>query len=116
MTYASLFSDEVVALTKKHHELYGDEIALTLLGLPCPQFEEKYKTKDFCIWMFSEEDKKAIVDDCFALFKEKFGFYPASTGSYYLDAFTINYIKQKYPMVVCAVATCFEEGVKANHK
>ncbi|MBQ7242610.1 MAG: hypothetical protein IJS52_00150 [Bacilli bacterium] len=115
MTYASLFSDEVVALAKKHHELYGDEIALTLLGLPCPQFEEKYKTKDFCIWMFSEEDKKAIVDDCFALFKEKFGFYPASTGSYYLDAFTINYIKQKYPMVVCAVATCFEEGVKAYH-
>ncbi len=115
MTYASLFSDEVVALAKKHHELYGDEIALTLLGLPCPQFEEKYKTKDFCIWMFSEEDKKAIVDDCFNLFKERFGFYPVSTGSYYLDAFTINYIKRKYPMVQCAVATCFEEGVKAYH-
>ena len=115
VTYASLFSDEVVALAKKHHELYGDEIALTLLGLPCPQCEEKYKTKDFCIWMFSEEDKKAIVDDCFSLFKEKFGFYPASTGSYYLDAFTINYIKEKYPSVVCAVATCFEEGVKAYH-
>ena len=115
MTYASLFSDEVVELAKKHHEQYGDEIALTLLGLPCPQFEEKYKTKDFCIWMFSNEDKMAIVDDCFSLFKEKFGFYPSSTGSYYLDAFTINYIKKKYPMVVCAVATCFEEGVKAYH-
>ncbi|MBQ4255035.1 MAG: hypothetical protein II721_03445, partial [Bacilli bacterium] len=51
MTYASLFSDAVVALAKKHHEEYGDEIALTLLGLPCTQFEEKYKTKDFCIWM-----------------------------------------------------------------
>ena len=115
MTYASLFNDVVVSLAKKHHELYGDEIALTLLGLPCPQFEEKYKTKDFCIWMFSDEDKKAIVDDCFALFKEKFGFYPASTGSYYLDAFTINYIKATYPSVTCAVATCFEEGVKAYH-
>ena len=115
MTYASLFNDTVVSLAKKHHELYGDEIALTLLGLPCPQFEEKYKTKDFCIWMFSDEDKKAIVDDCFALFKEKFGFYPASTGSYYLDAFTINYIKATYPSVTCAVATCFEEGVKAYH-
>jgi len=115
MTYASLFSDAVVELAKKHHEQYGDEIALTLLGLPCPQFEEKYKTKDFCIWMFSNEDKMAIVDDCFNLFKEKFGFYPESTGSYYLDAFTINYIKAKYPMVKCAVATCFEEGVKAYH-
>jgi hypothetical protein len=115
MTYASLFSDTVVAMAKHDHEVYGDEIALTLLGLPCPQFYEKYKTKDFCIWMFSNEDKERIVDDVFTLFYEKFGFYPKSTGSYYLDAYTINYIKAKYPSVVCAVATCWEEGVKAYH-
>ena len=115
MTYASLFNDTVVALAKHDHEAYGDEIGLTLLGLPCKQFYEKYKTKDFCIWMFSEADKKLIVDDVFGLFHQKFGFYPKSTGSYYLDAFTLNYIKSKYPSVVCAVATCWEEGVKAYH-
>ena len=60
MTYASLFNDEAVALAKADHEKYGDEIALSLLGLPCTEFREKYKTKDFCIWMFSMEDKKAI--------------------------------------------------------
>ena len=63
MTYASLFNDEAVELAKEHHERYGDEIALSLLGLPCTEFREKYKTKDFCIWMFSMEDKKSIVDD-----------------------------------------------------
>jgi len=115
MTYASLFSEAIVAMAKHDHEVYRDEIALTLLGLPCRQFYEKYKTKDFCIWMFSNEDKKRIVDDVFGLFYERFGFYPKSTGSYYLDAFTINYIKSKYPMVICAVATCWEEGVKAYH-
>lgn len=115
MTYASLFNDEAVRLAKEDHEKYGDEIALSLLGLPCKQFEEKYKTKDFCIWMFSIEDKKAIIDDAFGLFHEKFGFYPASTGSYFLDADCINYIKEKYPSVVAAVATCFEEGPKAYH-
>ena len=51
MTYASLFNDEAVALAKADHEKYGDEIALSLLGLPCTEFREKYKTKDFCIWM-----------------------------------------------------------------
>lgn len=61
MTYASLFNDEAVELAKQDHEKYGDEIALSLLGLPCEEFREKYKTKDFCIWMFSMEDKKAIV-------------------------------------------------------
>ena len=115
MTYASLFNDEAVALAREHHDTYGDEIALTLLGLPCEQFREKYKTKDFCIWMFSMEDKKAIVRDVFGKFYERFGFYPESTGSYYMDAELINFIKEEYPMVKCAVATCWEEGPKAYH-
>lgn len=115
MTYASLFSEEACRLAKEHHEKYGDEIGLSLLGLPCKEFREKYKTKDFCIWMFSSEDKKAIVDDVFAKFYECFGFYPKSTGSYYMDAELTNYIKEKYPEVTCAVATCWEEGPKAYH-
>lgn len=115
MTYASLFNQEAVDLAKEHHEKYGDEIGLTLLGLPCDEFREKYKTKDFCIWMFSMEDKKRIVDDVFGKFHEIFGFYPKSTGSYYMDADLINYIKEKYPSVTCAVATCWEEGPKAYH-
>ena len=96
MTYAALFNDEAVELAKHDHEVYGDEIALSLLGLPCEEFREKYKTKDFCIWMFSMEDKKAIVNDVFEKFYDKFGFYPESTGSYYMDADLTNYIKEKY--------------------
>jgi len=115
MTYASLFNDEAVELAKQDHEKYGDEIALSLLGLPCEEFREKYKTKDFCIWMFSMEDKKNIVDDVFGKFHDIFGFYPVSTGSYYMDAELTNYIKEKYPSVKCAVATCWEEGPKAYH-
>ena len=115
MTYASLFNDEAVEIAKAHHEEFGDEISLTLLGLPCKEFREKYKTKDFCIWMFSMEDKKEIVTDVFEKFHERFGFYPESTGSYYMDAELTNYIKEKYPMVKSAVATCWEEGPKAYH-
>ena len=115
ITYASLFSDVIVELAKREHEIYGDEIGLSLLGLPCPEFKEKYKTEDFCIWMFDEATKREIVDDVFGKFYEKFGFYPESTGSYFLDAYTINYIKQNYPSVKCAVATCWEEGPKAYH-
>ena len=74
MTYASLFNEEAVRIAKEDHEKYGDEIALSLLGLPCEEFREKYKTKDFCIWMFSMEDKKAIVNDVFGKFYDAFGF------------------------------------------
>ena len=115
MTYASLFNDEAVTIAKEHHEVYGDEIALSLLGLPCKEFRDKYKTKEFCIWLFSLEDKKSIVNDVFEKFYQRFGFYPQSTGSYYMDADLINYIKEKYPSVKCAVASCWEEGPKAYH-
>ena len=115
MTYASLFNEEAIEIAKHDHETYGDEIALSLLGLPCEEFRKKYNTKDFCIWMFSMEDKMAIVDDVFGKFYDIFGFYPESTGSYYMDADLTNYIKSKYPSVKCAVATCWEEGPKAYH-
>ncbi|MBR4493847.1 MAG: hypothetical protein IKP14_03980 [Clostridiales bacterium] len=115
MTYASLFNEEAVSIARKDHDTYGDEIALSLLGLPCEEFRKKYNTKDFCIWMFSMEDKMAIVDDVFEKFHDIFGFYPESTGSYYMDADLTNYIKSKYPSVKCAVATCWEEGPKAYH-
>lgn len=115
ITYASLFSNVIIDMAKHDHEKYGDEIALSLLGLPCKEFKEKYHTEDFCIWMFDKKQKEEIVDDVFGKFYEKFGFYPESTGSYFLDAYTINYIKAKYPSVKCAVATCWEEGPKAYH-
>ena len=60
------------------------------------------------------EDKKAIVNDVFEKFHDRFGFYPESTGSYYMDADLTNYIKATYPTVKCAVATCWEEGPKAT--
>ncbi len=115
ITYASLFSQVIIDLAKEDREKYGDEIGLSLLGLPCPEFREKYKTEDFCIWMFDDRTKEAIIDDVFGKFYEAFGFYPQSTSSYFLDAYTINYMKKRYPTVKCAVATCWEEGPKAFH-
>ncbi|PWH15528.1 MAG: hypothetical protein DDG60_05695 [Anaerolineae bacterium] len=113
MTYASLFNAEAVAIAREHHEQYGDEIGSTFLGLQCAEFREKFKSRELAIWLFSMEDKRKIVDEVFGKFYEVFGFYPTSTGSYYMDAELVNYIKAKYPMVKVAVATCWEEGPKA---
>jgi hypothetical protein len=113
MTYASLFNQEAVAIAKEHHQKYGDEIGLTFLGLQCQQFREKFHSKELAIWLFSLEDKKKIVGEFFGKFFQVFGFYPTSTGSYYMDAELVNYIKKSYPMVKVAVATCWEEGPKA---
>ncbi|MBN1310971.1 MAG: hypothetical protein JXB30_06080 [Anaerolineae bacterium] len=113
MTYASLFNEEATAIAKDHHEKYGDEIGSTFLGLQCQEFREKFKSKELAIWLFPIDAKRRIVDEVFGKFYEVFGFHPTSTGSYYMDAELVNYIKERYPMVKVAVATCWEEGPKA---
>jgi len=115
MTYAALFNRECIDIAKEHSAKYGDEISLTFLGIQCKEFREKYHSKELAIWLFSMEDKKLIVDDLFSLFFKEFGFYPTSTGSYYMDAELVRYIKERYPMVKIAVATCFEEGPRVFH-
>jgi len=106
MTYASLFNDEAVSIAKDDHSRYGDEIGSTFLGLQCRQFRERFASKELAIWLFSMEDKRRIVDEVFGRFEEVFGFLPTSTGSYYMDAELVNYIKERYSMVKAAVATC----------
>ncbi|HUH98288.1 MAG TPA: hypothetical protein VLZ89_13060 [Anaerolineales bacterium] len=113
MTYASLFNQEAVAISKEHQARYGDEIGSTFLGLQCQEFRERFKSRELAIWLFSMEDKQKIVDEVFGRFRQVFGFYPTSTGSYYMDAELVNYIKEKYPMVKAGVASCWEEGPKA---
>jgi hypothetical protein len=113
MTYASLFNQEAVTIAKEHHQKYGDEIGSTFLGLQCREFRERFHSKELAIWLFSLEDKKKIVDEVIGKFYQVFGYFPTSTGSYYMDAELVNYIKQSYPMIKVAVATCWEEGPKA---
>ena len=115
MTYASLFNEEAIQIAKEDHEAYGDEIALSLLGLPCTEFREKYKTKDFCIWMFSMEDKKSIVDDVFGKFHDIFRVLSGIHRFLLYGRGADQLYKKKYPSVKCAIATCWEEGPKAYH-
>ncbi len=115
MTYASLFNDEAIALAKQDHEKFGDEIGSTFLGIQCQEFRDRFGSRELAIWLFSMEDKRKVVDELFRRFHQVFDFYPTSTGSYYMDAELVNYIKEKYPIIRVAVATCWEEGPKAYH-
>jgi hypothetical protein len=115
MTYASLFNEEAVSLAKEHRAAYGDEIGSTFLGLQCSQFRERFASKELAIWLFAMDDKRRIVDEVMRKFREVFGFLPTSTGSYYMDAELVNYVKERYPSIKVAVATCWEEGPNAYH-
>ena len=52
---------------------------------------------------YTPEDRKKLVDTYMADFKEVFGTYPKSIGSWVLDSVTINYAAEKYGIKVAAI-------------
>ena len=45
---------------------------------------------------YTPEEREKLVDTYMARFKEIFGYYPKSAGSWFIDAHTLNYMYEKY--------------------
>lgn len=58
---------------------------------------------------YTQKQRAALIDELFRLFKEKFGTYPQSVGSWVMDAWSIGYMKERYGIV--AVCVCKEQDV-----
>jgi len=94
---------------------HGDEIGLFLSDQACPEFEEKFHCAMNSIWLYSREDKRAIIEMVLARFRECFDREPVSAAAYHLDAVTMAILRELCPTVEICVAACFEEGVKNFH-
>jgi hypothetical protein len=46
------------------------------------------------------DDRKRLIDQAFSTYKKEFGFYPVSYGAWYIDIFSMSYIKEKYGVKV----------------
>ena len=61
---------------------------------------------------YTPEQREALIDEAFRLFKETFGFYPKVAGSWLLDTHSVNYMSDKYDL--SAICICREQwGVDA---
>jgi hypothetical protein len=45
---------------------------------------------------YSQSERKLLIDTIFSQFKKDFGYYPKSVGAWWIDSYSLNYIKQKY--------------------
>lgn len=48
---------------------------------------------------YSPQERKRLVDTYMSSFKRIFGYYPKSVGSWFIDAYTLNYMHQKYGII-----------------
>jgi len=45
---------------------------------------------------YTQSDRKKLIDTLFTKFKETFGYYPVSVGSWWTDAYSLSFMKSKY--------------------
>ncbi|MBR3822239.1 MAG: hypothetical protein IKJ37_11565, partial [Kiritimatiellae bacterium] len=58
---------------------------------------------------YTIEQRAKLIDELFRLFREKFGRYPESAGSWLFDAWSLNYMKERYGIVAACI--CREQDV-----
>lgn len=49
---------------------------------------------------YTQEERRKLIDTVFEKFKEVFGYYPDSVGSWWTDSYSLAYIKEKYGITV----------------
>lgn len=52
---------------------------------------------------YTKEQKEKIIDELMVKFREVFGFYPKTAGSWLLDAYSVEYMKEKYGIVTFGI-------------
>ncbi len=61
-----------------------------------PGYSWDYHVNPGFSFAYTCEEKKAITDECMRLFRDFFGCYPKSVGSWLLDSDTVSYMQKKY--------------------
>jgi hypothetical protein len=56
---------------------------------------------------YSQEDRRKLIDTLFSEFKDIFGYYPKSVGSWWTDAYSLSYMQEKYG--ITANLTCSDQ-------
>lgn len=114
LSYSDLLNPQTICDMLRDEREYGDELALGLHTLSGSGLSEITHGMEM-IWLFTEEQKREILQRVLAKYREVFNRDPLSVGHYHLDASTLRILKELAPGVEAAVAGCFEEGVRVFH-
>lgn len=52
---------------------------------------------------YTQSERVRIIDTLFNDFKKEFGFYPKSVGAWWIDSYSLNYLKQKYNITAALI-------------
>lgn len=65
-------------------------------GVAYNQSDSWHRANSLFTTGYTHEGRIKLIDTVFKKFKKKFGYYPTSVGAWYIDAFSLNYMQEKY--------------------
>ena len=103
LTYDAIANEEIYSFTKKMDP--KQELGIFLEVTPRFAQDSGIIFNDTGSWHhatsvflsgYSQEARKLLIDTVFSKFKERFGYYPTSVGSWWTDSFSLDYMMNRY--------------------
>jgi len=61
-----------------------------------PYDAEWYKPRAIFLSGYSQSERRRLIDNLFERFRSEFNYYPKSVGAWWIDSYSLNYLKEKY--------------------
>lgn len=75
---------------------------------------EKSDANIYFLSGYTQEQRKLIIDSIFSKFNEEYGYFPTSVGAWDVDAYSANYLSQKYG--VTSIMLCADQYSTDRYK
>jgi len=72
-------------------KIFGDDSRVIY-----PYDAEWYKPKAIFLSGYSQSERRRLIDNLFEKFRSEFNYYPKSVGAWWIDSYSLNYLKEKY--------------------
>lgn len=115
LDFANLSRTELIETIKADQRDFGDELGFWFSGAGRVIADDHNGGLEPFLWLYPREEKERILRGCLDKFREVFGAYPVTVGSYHMDAVCLELLKDISPETRVTIAGCFEEGVRVFH-
>lgn len=122
LQYDTLLDQELLDAVKKFDENQEKGVFLEIsqryaddARVIYPYLTPWYSPKAVFLSAYTQSERLRLIDRLFQEFKIKFGYYPQSVGAWWIDSYSLNYMKEKYnikaAMIVADQKTTDNYGV-----
>jgi len=97
LQYDNLFEEDLLEQVLEDQKTYGDEIGIWFANLSATSLVKKLNKKETFLWLFTEEEKRVIIEEHIQKFQSIFGYRPVSVGCYHMDSTSLRLLHEISP-------------------